>query len=68
MREETESKSKRVNKLNIVTLPFVEKNCFVVVLCFLTSICDAESQFNDGKNEMYHLPIHYKELEQLRKT
>ena len=34
--------------------------------CFMISICDAESQFNDGTNKRYHLFIHHKELEQLK--
>ena len=25
--------------------------------CFIISICDAESEFNDGTNERYHLGI-----------
>ena len=36
--------------------------------CFMISICDAESQFDDGKNERYHSLIHYKKLEHLKKT
>ena len=34
--------------------------------CFMISICDVKSQFNDGTNAKYHLPIHHKELEQLK--
>ena len=34
--------------------------------CVIVSIGGAESQFNDGTNERYHLLIHHKELEQLR--
>ena len=34
--------------------------------CFMISICDAESEFNDGTNERYHLLIYHKELEQLK--
>ena len=33
---------------------------------FMISICDVESQFNDGTNERSHLLIHDKELEQLK--
>ena len=35
--------------------------------CFMISICDAESQFNDGINERHHSLIHHKELKQLKK-
>ena len=34
--------------------------------CFMISICDAESQFNDDTNKRYHLLLHHKELEQLK--
>ena len=34
----------------------------------MISICDAESHFNDGTNERYHLLIHHKKLEQLKKN
>ena len=34
--------------------------------CFMISICDAESEFNDGTNERYHLLNHHMELEQLK--
>ena len=34
--------------------------------CFMISICDVESQFNDGTNERYHLLVHDKKLEQLK--
>ena len=36
--------------------------CEVLII----SICDAESHFNDGTNERYHLLIHHKKLEQLK--
>ena len=39
------------------------KRLFCGTHCFMISICDAESQFNDGTNEKYHLLIHHKELE-----
>ena len=41
------------------------KRLFCGIHCFMISICDAESQFNDGANERYHLLIHHTELEQL---
>ena len=31
---------------------------------FMISICDAESHFNDGTNERYHIIVHHKKLEQ----
>ena len=31
---------------------------------FMISICDVESQVNDGTNKTYHLLIYNKELEQ----
>ena len=34
--------------------------------CFMISICDADSEFNDGTNERYHLLNHHMELEQLK--
>ena len=33
---------------------------------FMISICDAESEFNDGANKRYHLLNRQKELEQLK--
>ena len=32
----------------------------------MTSICDADFQFNDGTSERYHLLIYHKELEPLK--
>ena len=32
----------------------------------MTSICDADFQFDDGTNERYHLLIYHKELEPLK--
>ena len=34
--------------------------------CFMISICDAESHFNDGTNKRLHLLIHKRKLEQLK--
>ena len=34
--------------------------------CFMISICDANSQFNEGANERYYLLIHHKELKKLK--
>ena len=42
------------------------KILFCGMHCFMISICDVKSQFNDGTNAKYHLPIHHKELEQLK--
>ena len=36
--------------------------------CFIISICDVQSRFNDGTNESYDLFIHHKELEKLKNT
>ena len=35
---------------------------FCDIHCFMVSICDAESHFNDSAKEKYHLLIHYKKL------
>ena len=40
------------------------KRLFCGMHCFMISICDTESQFNDGTNEMYQLLNHLKELKQ----
>ena len=42
------------------------KRLFCGMHCFMISICDTESQFNDGTNEMYQLLNHLKELKQLK--
>ena len=42
------------------------KRWFCGMHCFMISISDAESQFNDGTNERCHLLIRNKELEQLK--
>ena len=42
------------------------KGLFCDVNCFMIFIYAAESQYNDGTNESYHLLIHHKELEQLK--
>ena len=42
------------------------KRLFCGMLCFMISIFDAESQFNDSTHERYHLLIHHKELEQVK--
>ena len=42
------------------------KRLFCGIYCFMISIRDAESYFNDGTNERYHLFIHHKKLEQLK--
>ena len=34
--------------------------------CFMISICDAESEFNNGTNERYHLLNRHMKLEQLK--
>ena len=34
--------------------------------CFMLSICDAESEFNDGTSQSYHLLNHHKDLEWLK--
>ena len=34
--------------------------------CFMISICNAESEFNDVTNERYDLLNYHKELEQLK--
>ena len=47
MCDEIESKLKWVNKLNVATLSFIGKYCFVVSI----SICDAESHFNGDTDE-----------------
>ena len=44
------------------------KRLFCGMHCIMIFICDAESQFDDGTNERYHLLIHHKELEQLKKN
>ena len=43
------------------------KRLFYGMHCFMISICDAESEFNDCTNERYHLLNHHNELEQLKK-
>ena len=43
------------------------KRFFGGMHCFMISICDAESQFNDSTNKKNHSHIHHKELEQLKK-
>ena len=44
--------------------------CWKILFCgmyfFMISICDAESEFNDGANKGYHLLNRQKELEQLK--
>ena len=44
--------------------------CWKILFCgmyfFKISICDAESEFNDGTNKRYHLLNRQKELEQLK--
>ena len=42
------------------------KRLFCGIDCVMISICDAESEFNDGTNYRYHLRNHHKELEQLK--
>ena len=42
------------------------KILFCGIHCFMISICDAESEFNDGTKERYHLLNHHKELEKLK--
>ena len=42
------------------------KRLFYGMYFFMISICDAESEFNDGTNKMYHSLNHHKELEQLK--
>ena len=42
------------------------KRLFCGMYCFMIPICDAESQFNEGTNESYHLLIHHKKLEKLK--
>ena len=42
------------------------KRLFCGMHCFIISICDVESHFNDGTNERYHLLIYHRELEQLK--
>ena len=42
------------------------KRLFCGMHCLMISICDVESQFNDGANERYHLLIPQKELEKLK--
>ena len=44
------------------------KRLFCGIHCFMISICDAKSEFNDDTNERYHLLNHHKELEQLKST
>ena len=43
--------------------------CWKILFCgihwVMISICDAESQFNDGTNERYSLLIYYKEFVKL---
>ena len=65
MFDETDSKSKCVNKLNTIEWSCCSKRLFCGIHFFMISICDAVSQFNDGAMEMYHLIIH-KELGQLK--
>ena len=43
------------------------KRFFGGMHCFMISICDAESQFNDSTNKKNHSHIHHKELERLKK-
>ena len=43
------------------------KRLFCGMHCFMISIYHAKSHFNDGTNERYHLLIHHKKLEQLKK-
>ena len=42
------------------------KRLFRGMHCFMNSICNTESEFNDGTNERCHLLNHHKELEQLK--
>ena len=42
------------------------KRLFYGMHCFMISICDDESQYNDGTNERYLSFIHHKEFEQLK--
>ena len=42
------------------------KRLFCGMHCFMISIFDPESQFNDNTHERYHLLIYHKELEQLK--
>ena len=43
------------------------KRFFGGMHCFMISICDAESQFNDGTNKRNHSSIYHQELEQSKK-
>ena len=47
---------------------FCWKRLFCGTHFSMISICQAESRFNDGTNEKYHLLIHHKKLEQLKKN
>ena len=58
MFDETESKSKWVNKLNTAAWSCCSKRLFCVIRCFIISICDAVSQFTGGARR-YHLNYHY---------
>ena len=44
------------------------KRLFYGMHCFMISICDAESHFNDSTNERYHLLTHHKKQLKLKKT
>ena len=53
---------------SILQMVICWKRLFCGMHCFMISICHTESHFNDGTNERYHLFIHHKKLEQLKKT
>ena len=42
------------------------KRLFCGMHCFMISIRDAESEFNDDTNERYNLLNHHRKLEQLK--
>ena len=65
MCDETESKIKMSQYTQYYSMVSCWKILFCGIHCFMISICDAESQFNYGTNESYHLLIHHTELEQL---
>ena len=51
MCDDADSKSKNLNKINIVVQPSCLKRLVFGIHCFSISICDSKYQFNDSANQ-----------------
>ena len=49
-----------------ITWLFTKNDFFCGMHFFMISICDTESEINNGTNERHHLFNHHKEVEQLK--